>query len=887
VGFALARPVLCRLANQEETMTANPRRLHHLGRIVRAVAGLAVLAPTSVAAQAPSAPAAETPKLEAPRLVDFVEAVYPADVPAQAEPVEVELELLIGVDGKVESAKAPAASGSPFESAAIAAAQKFGFAPAKRDGKPVPARIRYKYVFAPPPPPAPKTGVLEGRVLSPADAPIAGATVVMTMDGAEPRTVTTAADGAFRFDDVAPGAYALAITAPERQAYEGREEIGAGEATTLTVRLSPVPAASEPEVAGAPLEFGATATVAAPPREVTKRTLDADELVRVAGTRGDALRAIELLPGVARPPSGLGFVIIRGSSPTDSDVQLEGASVPRLYHFGGLTSFVQGRLLERIDLYPGNFSARYGRKLGGIIEVALRDPKTDAWHAMADVNVIDASALAEGPVAKNWSVAAAFRRSYIDAWFGALAKSTDLDITAAPVYYDYQLMAAWKPSDADKVRVTVYGSTDDFRIALKKPLDSDTTIRGNLGMGTAYHRVQGQWLHKFNERAEQEISLTTGTLTFNQTLGDLNLDVAEWELLGRAEWRVRLADRLRLLAGIDATVGYGDVTYFGPRLTAWEGDPSQNAPLAGRENVTLNYGVWVERPAAYAELSAQPTRAWLLVAGLRADYYSEIRSGTLDPRLVARYELRPGTTIKAGAGLFSQAPEIPQSLEGIGNPNLGPAHGQHYSAGVEQVWDVAAASVEGFYKRLDDLVVSSTTPDVPLQSSGRGRIWGAELSLKSRLGSRGFGFVSYTYSRSRRNDYGVYWRAFDFDQPHILTASGSYRVGWGFELGGTFRYVSGNPMTPIVGSVYDANYDLYRPVYGQVNSARNPAFHQLDVRIEKLWKRGWGSIALYLDVQNAYNRKNPEGRRYNYDYSQSKSVSGLPIIPSLGLRGEL
>jgi hypothetical protein len=275
------------------------------------------------------------------------------------------------------------------------------------------------------------------------------------------------------------------------------------------------------------------------------------------------------------------------------------------------------------------------------------------------------------------------------------------------------------------------------------------------------------------------------------------------------------------------------------------------------------------------------------VAGLRADYYSEIDRGTLDPRLVTRYELRPGTTLKAGAGLFSQAPEIPQSLKGIGNPHLGPAHGQHYSAGIEQTWDVVAASVEGFYKRLDHLVVTSTSPEVPLQSRGRGRIWGAELSLKSRLGSRGFGFVSYTYSKSRRNDYGLYWRPFDFDQAHILTASGSYRLGYGFELGGTFRYVSGNPLTPVTGSVYDGNYDMYRPVYGQVNSAHNPAFHQLDLRIEKVWKRGWGSLALYLDVQNAYNRRNPEGRQYNFNYSQSKTLPGLPIIPSLGLRGEL
>ena len=106
-----------------------------------------------------------------------------------------------------------------------------------------------------------------------------------------------------------------------------------------------------------------------------KRTLTPVELVNTAGTRGDPLRVIELLPGVARPPGLAGFLIIRGSSPFDSQAFFEGGIVDRIYHFGGLTSFVNPRLLDHIDLYPGNFSARFGRKMGGIIDVGIRDPE--------------------------------------------------------------------------------------------------------------------------------------------------------------------------------------------------------------------------------------------------------------------------------------------------------------------------------------------------------------------------------------------------------------------------------------------------------------------------------------------------------------------------------
>jgi TonB family protein len=880
----LARRLLWLGVNQEDPMTASLRYP------VCAIAGLAVflLALPAAAGESPEETGAASPKLEAPRLLGFVEASYPAEVAPATEPVEVELELVLTADGKVTSATASAATGSPFESAAVAAALQFTFEPAKRDGKPVPARIRYRYVFAPPLPPPPTTGVLEGKVLARTDARLPGTVTIVSQDGTVKRSARTEPDGVFRFDDLPPGVYQIEVGSPDFESYASREEVTAGEATTLTVRLSPPSTPSEPTVAGAPLEFGATATVAAPPREVTKRTLEAEELVRVAGTRGDALRAVELLPGVARPPLGMGFVIIRGSAPTDSAVQMEGASVPRLYHFGGLTSFVQGRLLDRIDLYPGNFSARYGRKVGGIIEVALRDPKSDGFHGMIDVNLIDASALMEGPVTPTLSMVAAFRRSYVDAFLGALVNSTDITLTAAPVYYDYQLMVTWRPSESDRVRAIVYGSADNFKMVLKKPLDDDSSVRGGMAMSTAFHRIQAQWLHHYGERAEQEISLTTGPLSLGQSIGESHhFDMTALEILARAEWRVRLGNRTRLLAGIDSEMIYGDMTYRGPRLPALEGDPNQYAPLAGRESTTLKYKAFISRPAAYAELVVQATAALQLVGGLRADYYEEIERATLDPRLVARYQLRPETTLKAGAGRFSQAPEIAQSLPVIGNPKLVPAHSQHYSFGIEQKLGFMAVSVEGFYKHLTDLVVSSDTPEVPVQNGGKGRIWGGELSLKSRLGARGFGFISYTYSQSRRNDHGRYWRAFDFDQPHILTASGSYRLGYGLELGSTFRYVSGNPYTPVVGSLYDANFDLYRPAYGEVNSSRNPAFHQLDVRIEKVWKRGWGSLAAYLDVQNAYNRRNPEGRYYKYDFSDSRTVPGLFIIPSLGVRGEL
>src|SRR5262249_18520926 len=91
--------------------------------------------------------------------------------------------------------------------------------------------------------------------------------------------------------------------------------------------------------------------------EVARQSLDVEEIQRVPGTFGDALKVIQNLPGVARAPFGAGALIVRGQSPRDSKTFLDGIEIPFLFHFGGLISVYPSDMLKRIDFYPGGFSA--------------------------------------------------------------------------------------------------------------------------------------------------------------------------------------------------------------------------------------------------------------------------------------------------------------------------------------------------------------------------------------------------------------------------------------------------------------------------------------------------------------------------------------------------
>jgi TonB family protein len=856
-----------------------------------AAVGVTALARAAHGEESP--PPVAAPALTPPKLTKFVPAQAPesAGTPPRTEPVDVDVEITIDATGTVTEARVPAPAGdalAPFEAAALAAVRQFVFEPARRDGKPIPSRIKYRYVFEPPPPPPPTTGALEGRVMARATGQVVtGAAASVTPDdGAPARTVVTDEHGFFRLGDLPPGHYRVKLAAAGLAPLSVVEDVTAGELTAVTYRLD-APAAAP---AGAALEYGATATVEAPAREVTKRTMDASELLRMAGTRGDPLRAIEYMPGVARSPLA-NFVIIRGSSPQDSEVQFEGAPVYRLYHFGGLTSFVQPRLLDKIDLYPGNFSARFGRKMGGIIDVSIRDPKTDGMHGIIDVNLVDSSFLVEGPIAKNWSFAVAAKRSYIDFWFSHVVPKDDISVLAAPVYWDYQAILVWKPSEADRVRVIGYGSYDDFKLILANPTDADPAIRGQLSEYSGFHRGTAEWLHHYGARVEHEINLSVGPFAFGQKAGpDLSLDVPGWDAFLRAEWRARIADSFRLIGGLDISETWvTGATYNGPAYTTLDGNPQGiNQTVTGKTNVQLNRGYNFFRPGAYVEGVWQPIAPLSIVPGVRVDYIGDIHSTTADPRLTARYELTPTTTLKGGVGLFHQAPDFAETIPVVGNPHLLPPYAIHYSAGAEQVVrERLKLTLEGFYKTLGHVDVNSPVPGENLNNDGIGRIYGAELSARLRPSPKTTGFLSYTLSRSERRDHpGEPWRLFNWDQTNILTVAGAYRLGkW--DLSGTFRYVTGNPYTPVVASVYNANTDTYKPVYGAINSARSDAFHQLDLRVERLFKIGRGSLAAYLDVQNVYNHQSDEGRTYNFDYSQSGIIPGLPIIPSLGLRGEI
>ncbi len=850
----------------------------------------------AAAQEAPKAPPVELKKGPvAPKVKTSVDPVYPAAKKGSGEKAVVRVELTLDATGKVTSTKVLESGGDDFDAAALEAAPKLEFEPATVDGKPVPAKIAWRFAFeeaapivTPPttvePTKAP-VGILSGTVLTPADEPLPGAKVV-AKNKKDQKSVeaTTDAEGRFSFKDLPVGSWSVHVEATGFKAFDVDEEVANNTLTKVTYR---------PKLEGDAVEIDVKGE--RPPREVTKHSLSAAEISKIPGSGGDAIKAIQNLPGVARPPGLAAFLIVRGAAPQETNYFVEGSLVPIIFHFGGLTSVIPTELIERLDFYPGNFGPEFGRVTGGILDVGLRSPKKDGYHGLLQFDLIDGRTLVEGPIDKKTRFAVAVRRSWVDAWLGPVLRSLGSGVSTAPVYYDGQAILERDLDEKNTARLAFFGSNDRLAITINSPSASDPALGGDITTTTGFWRLQGRVDSRLSSAIRWTNMISYGQDLIEFNLGDFLFKLNSHPLAFRSDFSAKIGKDATVIVGADVLWASYDVTVRAPPPPIPGEAPG---PFFGRPLREITGSGALYRPAAYAMLDLRPTKRLQILPGVRLDYTRDTKEWSVNPRVVARYDLVnefPKTTLKAGVGLFAQPPQPQQSIAPFGTEGLQNSRALQYAFGLEQDFTRQInLKTEVFYKDTTRLISqtlseSTTTSGVTYGNRGDGRTYGLELLLRYNPDDKFFGWIAYTLSRAeRRNTRDEPLTLFVFDQTHILTILGSYKLGKGWQVGARFRYVTGRPYTPNVGGVVDFDAGAYSPVpQFPLNQSRLPSFNQLDVRIDKEWKFTSWTLSAYLDVQNVYNRANPEGVSYNFNYTQSNVVSGIPILPSLGLRGEL
>jgi TonB family protein len=860
-----------------------------------------------------------------PEIKTMVEAVYPAQALTDRVAASVVLEIDIDAEGFVEAASVVSSTfsredGTPapdtdtygFEEAATVAVTQIEFTPAEAEGVPIPVRINYTYHFKlpepdpvvpdipdnPDEPPAPDVPVapvkdpvvnFKGVLLERGSrARLAGITVTVYRgegDAAEGYEAISDENGEFVLFDLAADEWNILIAPDGYYDYKTTETVTVNE--LVEVKYYVEKKSNNP--------YDVVVEADRPKKEVNRRTLDREEILKVPGTLGDPVLVVENLPGVARPTVGTGFIIVRGSGPEDTGIFVDGTNVPLIYHFGGLKSIVPATVVDSIDFYPGNYSVEYGRAMGGIFDLHLKRLEPDRIHGSVDVSVLDTSLYLEVPIGEKAAVAVAGRRSYIDFVLDAvIPDDADVALINAPRYWDFQLMGNYRPNDDHEFRAAFIASDDIFELLFDDPAEISAGLGGNdISTSTEFQRLMLEHRYVPSEKFRYD-----GKLSFGRDIVDFSFfDTFRFDFNVRSlELREKVtyvaSDRVTLSAGLDAQ-GYllsGEVK--APRPPD-EGEPP---PEFDPDDVVFsafdNRGFWFAAPWVEARVKLGDAE---LVPGLRADYFAYTGEYSVDPRIVGRYDFGD-ITAKAGVAVVHQEATPQETDDVFGNPDLELQRALQYSVGAE--WrprDQIKLDVTLFYKDLQNQTsrTGATTErdgeQVPLvyDNNGEGRVYGAEVFLEHKFNNNFRGWLSYTLSRAERLDSGeTDWRLFDFDQTHILAIVASYLLPRNWEVGLRWRLVSGNPDTPVVGATFVDESDSYAPMFGEINSDRLPMFQQLDLRVDKTWVFDTWKLAAYLSVINTTNHDNVEAINYNYDFTETETINGLPILPILGVKGE-
>ena len=845
------------------------------------------------AVAAPAVP----PDLQPPQLTQDAKPAYPPALRERGVAGAVVVELTVSDQGSPQDIKVVDSAGPEFDAAALEAAARLRFAPATRAGKAVAVRIRYRFAFAADLDErrgraggdgrygrrdAERTPAgfcsLRGRVLEKGTGrPVAG--LQLLLDGG-PLDAVTDAQGDYTFGPLTAGPHTLHVAEGDHRAQRIAVQVKQGVTGRADFRVER-------------LHYGlyrATAEAPSPPGEMARRELSAEEIQRIPGTYGDALKVVQNLPGVARPSPFGGEVVVRGSAPSDSLAAVEAVRLPLAYHFGGVYAVFNTDLLEGIDFLPGGLPSMWGRQVGGVLNARLRLPVQDEPLAgYVEVNAFHAGAFLKGSLGKDLRFTLAARRSWIDALLAAVLPEGALPFTVSPKYWDAQAKLDWLLGPRTSLTALGLASSDQLALVNKDPAGTDTRVIGGIKFSSAFQGLLAILRHDDGEFT----SKTTAGVVWGQvatTVGTLlhfDADALDLTLRQQINWG---RGPVQLRAGLDLlhTPFWANIYAPSGRVSEEGSGQSSSAP---EQTFSFNGSFSFFGPGAWWDAVLKPTPELEIVPGLRLDAFRGVDSDqTLLPRLAVRWQPRKQWALKAASGFYSQRPQPQEvlSIGGLGNPNLQSMRSFDIAVGGEFTPRPAdSVDLQLFSKSLWNVVVQTPGlfPSPPYQNAGQGRVYGAELLARHKMSERWFGWVAYTLLWAERKDQaGQAWRPFDWDQRHILTAVASVQLPDHWELSTRFRLVSGNPTTALASSVYDEKADAYQGNSAAYNADRLPAFHQLDLRVDKRWVFNRWMFNLYLDVQNVYNRRNAEGVVYNYDYSQQMIQGGLPIIPSLGLR---
>ncbi len=635
---------------------------------------------------------------------------------------------------------------------------------------------------------------------------------------------------------------------------------------------------------------------------VVKLTPKQITLMPSVGAEPDLAQAIQTLPGVVFTGDQGGQMYIRGGSPVQNQVILDGMTIYQAFHSVGFYSIFETDIIGNADIYTGGFNAQYGGRVSSIMDISLKDGNKRKTKGKIALNTFGANFLLQGPFVKmsqDNSNALTYvlygKTSYMEQSSKSLYSYLDRGLPFS--YNDIYSKITYSTKMGSKI--SLFG----FNFRDKVDFKSLSTYKWNQwGLGTKIVIVPDNVPMIMSVRSsfsDYKINLNNhDSHTRESGINGFNFNMNFHYFKGRNTMDY----------GIDMG---GGKTYF-------EFTNAVSNKITTSDNTTQIAGYF--KPKFILN-------NWVFEPGLRLQYYVSLGEISIEPRLAVKFNATEKFRMKLAGGLYSQNLIAGTSDRDVVNlfyaylstPKNTPktfmgnklSHklqkGRHLILGFE--YDINSyfdINVEAYIKDFNQLTnlnrnkmfnddsQNADEPDLLKKDFiiEKGKAYGLDFVLNYK--NKGFKFWAvYSLGKVDRTDeYQTYQT--HFDRRHNVNLISSYQ--WGkkhtWEISLRWNYGSAFPFTPVKGYyqqlVLDNNYNpnvsntngQLGILYGDINSFRLSDYHRLDLSIKKNFKIGQHQLlTLSATLSNVYDRKNI----FYVDNIENEKIYQLPILPSFGL----
>ena len=640
--------------------------------------------------------------------------------------------------------------------------------------------------------------------------------------------------------------------------------------------------------------------------------------------QADIAQYIQVIPGVVFTGDQGGQLYIRGGTPIQNLVLLDGMTVYNPFHSVGLFSVFDADILRNADVYTGGFGAEYGGRISSVMDITTRYGNTKRLSGKVDVSTFGAKVLVEGPIIKSDSLSDgtlsyifSYKNSYLDKTSKTIYSYVN-DKEGLPfTFSDLYGKVSFNASKGTKAEVFGFNFTDAVNY---KTINKYKWSNNGLGL-------------KFVVVPEGSTMIMDGSISgsnYNISLDD-----------GSSAERV--SDVTGVNAGLGATYFIGkNRLKFGFEIKGFTTDyifhNSLNRQISQKESTSEVAGYAAVKLFFGKSRASKDTLKMngdnnekfaklIIVPGFRLHYYATLDNISPEPRISVKYNLTKDFRFKMAAGLYSQ--NIISTASDRDVINLfygylsGPENLQNDFEGEELThklqkathlifgseWDLndfVSLNLEGYYKWFtqltnlnrnkvfDDNAEYSDRPDILKKDFiiEKGDAYGFDASMKLDYKSFYFWAV-YSLGYSHRND-GITEYVPHFDRRHNVNLVASYdldkKKSW--QISARWNFGSGFPFTPTLGNYelitfqngigtdYTTTNGQIGTIYGDINSKRLPSYHRLDISmIKKFYFTETSILEFNFSITNIYNRSNI----FYIDRITNERVDQLPLMPSIGL----